>query len=120
MGKGAKFLRTARRLLALLSCVALIVWSVAPRTSHVPTIIETLQEHAEMITNHGHSHGVEEDLIWAMHGHGHDVADHDHSQAVLLPARFARMHSETRTVWLGLALSDWSPPLFRLDRPPRA
>lgn len=54
-----------------------------PVTSHTPAVIETLQDQAQMVANHGHSHGPEEDLIWAMHGHGHDVTDHDHGSAVL-------------------------------------
>jgi len=36
-----------------------------------------------MIEDHGHSHGLEIDLLWAMHGHQHDLADHDHNTAVL-------------------------------------
>jgi len=36
-----------------------------------------------MIAQHGHSHGLEEDLLWAAHGHSHDSVDHDHSQAVV-------------------------------------
>lgn len=112
-------LRTARHMLVALSCVALILWSVGPRSSHIPKVIETLQEHAEMIASHGHSHGLKEDLIWAMHGHSHDVADHDHSQAVLLPSRFAEGPSETSAIWRGTTSADWSHPHFRLERPPR-
>jgi len=112
-------LRSARRVLFALSCLGLIVWTVAPSSSHVPTVLQTLQEHAEMVATHGHSHGLEEDLIWAMHGHSHDVADHDHSQAVLTPARFAHTYGETSAEWRSAARTDWSAPHFRLERPPR-
>lgn len=112
-------MRMGRRLFFSLACVALVVWTVAPTASHAPKIIETLQEHAEMIATHGHSHGLEEDLIWAMHGHSHDVADHDHTQAVFTQTRTAQVFEKTRATWRGLASSHWSPPLFRLERPPR-
>lgn len=111
--------RLGRRLLFSLACVALVVWTVAPTASHVPKIIKTLQEHAEMIASHGHSHGLEEDLIWAMHGHSHDVADHDHTQAVFTQTRTAQVSVVTRAAWRGLAFAHWSPPLYRLERPPR-
>lgn len=120
MSRGIAIQRALRRVLFALSCLALIVWTVAPNASHVPTVIETLHDHAEMIATHGHSHGLAEDLIWAMHGHGHDVADHDHSQAILIFARFARTRGETSAEWRSAARADWSPPLFRLERPPRA
>lgn len=71
-----------------------------------------------MIASHGHSHGFEEDLIWSMHGHSHDVADHDHSQAVLTQARPDATAVETSTTWHGRALAYWSAPLFLLERPP--
>ena len=72
-----------------------------------------------MIAEHGHSHGLEEDLIWAMHGHSHDVADHDHSHAVLLQPRSDGVAVEMTATWQGRALAHWSPPVFRLERPPR-
>jgi len=67
---------------ATLLCLAVLLWSVVPATSHAPSVIGVLQEHAEMVAEHGHSHGLEEDLAWAMHGHSHDSIDHDHSQVL--------------------------------------
>ncbi|MGI9356184.1 MAG: hypothetical protein ACR2PF_13610 [Rhizobiaceae bacterium] len=58
-----------------LVCLSLVVWSIVPATAHTSTVIETVQDHLEMIAEHGHSHGFEEDLYWAMHGHAHDAAD---------------------------------------------
>lgn len=109
-----------KRLLFSLACVALVVWTVAPTASHVPRVIETLQEHAEMVADHGHSHGFEEDLIWALHGHSHDVADHDHTQAVFLQSRTAQIFDVTTAAWRGHAITHRSPPLYRPERPPRA
>ncbi|WP_417261810.1 hypothetical protein [Celeribacter sp.] len=119
MSFGEEILHRLRRVFLALSCLALIFWAAAPTSSHVPTVFETFQEHAEIIATHGHSHGLEEDLIWAMHGHSHDVVDHDHSQAVFLPARFAKASAETSVEWRSAARTDWSAPHFRLERPPR-
>jgi hypothetical protein len=63
-----------------------VIWSILPNLSHVPRIAETLQDHAQMTADHGHSHGLQEDLLWAMHGHSHDVVDHDHSLALVVAA----------------------------------
>ena len=109
-----------QHMLYLIASAALVLWSVSPTGAHVPDILQTLQDHAEMIETHGHSHGLEEDLAWAVHGHSHDKADHDHAQAVLLTARTDFSVSETDTIWRGLTQSHWSPPVFRLERPPRA
>jgi hypothetical protein len=73
--------------LAVLMCLALIVWSAVPSFTHSPAVFETIQGHLEMVEDHGHSHGFEEDLYWAMHGHSHDTADHDHNPAYLLTGR---------------------------------
>lgn len=113
-------MRIGARLFAVLICAAVTLWTVSPNASHVPQVIETLQDHAEMIAEHGHSHGLEEDLIWAMHGHSHEVADHDHSHAVLMLARRKTVPVETSALWHGYAPAHWAPPVFRLERPPRA
>jgi len=111
--------RSVRQVFVLLTCAAVVIWSVSPGSSRVPKVIETLQEHAEVIQSHGYSHGIHEDLLWAMHGHSHDAVDHDHSQAVLLPGRIPQPATETFATWRRAALSDWTPPHFRLERPPR-
>lgn len=113
-------IRIGARFFAVLTCVALALWAVSPNASHVPQVIEALQDHAEMIAEHGHSHGLEENLIWAMHGHSHEVADHDHSQAMLMLARRDTAPVETSALGHGYALVHWAPPVFRLERPPRA
>ena len=75
--------RYTQNAMAALLCLSLIFWSLQPNVGHAPTVIETVQEHLQIIAEHGHTHGFEEDLLWAMHGHSHDGADHDHSQMVI-------------------------------------
>lgn len=109
-----------RKAFAALLCLSLVVWSVLPAATHTPTVFETIQDHLEMIADHGHPHGFEEDLYWAMHGHGHDVVDHDHSQALLTLIE----HSDTSFAFRdGWRLSDslgGPRRSSRIDRPPRA
>ena len=100
-------------------CVSLALWSVLPSFSHTPSLIETVQNHAEMIEDHGHSHGLEEDLIWAIHGHSHDVVDHDHGQAFLF-AEYAPVSSFTESdTWRMPPESKGPSRQFPIDRPPR-
>jgi hypothetical protein len=105
----------------MLLCVAVLVWSVVPATSHVPAVLDVLQEHSEMIAEHGHSHGLEEDLAWAMHGHSHDSVDHDHSQAVVLAHDPAAQPLDIyKAAW---RVSSTFPNPLRInliERPPRA
>ncbi|WP_330447557.1 hypothetical protein FLP41_01325 (plasmid) [Paracoccus marcusii] len=48
--------------LAALVCLSLVIWSVAPSVSHVPSVFEVVAEHTEMVADHGHSHGFEQDF----------------------------------------------------------
>ena len=112
--------RTVRQgAFAALLGLALLVWTVLPATSHAPLIFETLQEHAEMIDEHGHSHGLEEDLAWAMHGHSHDSVDHDHSQAILIPGLFPQPFDGYATAWRLDAAPAGPSMAFLIERPPR-
>lgn len=114
-------IRTAgKHALAGLLSLAVVLWSVMPATSHAPVIFETLQEHMEMIAEHGHSHGLEEDLAWAMHGHSHDSADHDHSQAVLSPDAASKPFEGYRSAWRLWPAAAGPSSKFRIERPPRA
>ncbi len=73
-----------------------------------------------MIADHGHSHGFEEDLFWALHGHSHDAADHDHSQVVLLANNGPAALLLGKDIWR-LRTSRVDPFRdFRIERPPRA
>lgn len=106
---------------AMLLCAAILVWSVTPTTSHVPAVLDLLQEHSEMIADHGHSHGLEEDLAWAMHGHSHDGVDHDHSQAIALaPYTTAQPMEIYKTAWHLSSASVNPSRIYLIERPPRA
>lgn len=108
------------RMTALLCILALLVSSAVTLYGHAPKVMQVLQEHTQMIEEHGHSHGLEDDLAWAMHGHSHEKLDHDHSQAVLVQHRALAGPSSVSTTWHAPAVSEWSVPVFRLERPPRA
>lgn len=113
-------LRTfGRHAFAALLCLSLVVWSVMPAATHAPTVFETIQDHLEMIADHGHSHGFEEDLYWAMHGHSHETADHDHSQALLEFGDRSGPMFGARDAWRLAASSGGPSGVFRIERPPR-
>jgi hypothetical protein len=109
-----------RTVLATLLCAAVLVWSVMPATSHTPAILDVLQEHAEMIAEHGHSHGLEEDILWATHGHSHDSADHDHSQAVVPGPDLSPQPLDIyRTAWRLSSATSNTLRIHLIERPPR-
>lgn len=109
-----------RRSFAALLFVALVAWSLVPSSSHASAVFETIQNHLETIADHGHSHGFEEDLYWAMHGHSHDAADHDHSQALLMPGPGSLPTDAYRGAWRLSAAPGGPYSGFLLERPPRA
>ena len=107
-------------MVAGLLCLSLAIWSLVPTFSHAPSVLKTIQDHLEMVEDHGHSHGFEEDLIWALHGHSHDMADHDHNQAFLLIAQNTEANPEPRETWRMMPSATGPSRQFRIDRPPRA
>lgn len=109
-----------RNAVAALLCLSLIVWAITPVPTHTPTILETIQDHIEMIAEHGHAHGFEEDLFWAIHGHGHDAADHAHDHGFLALGGLAASLDITGEAWrMGASPGD-PGHTFRIERPPRA
>ena len=82
-----------------LLCLALVVWSIAPATHHAPSVFDVIADHRAIIAEHGHTHGFDEDLAWALHGHSHHVADHYHSSAVLALAATTTEVWDSRDVW---------------------
>jgi hypothetical protein len=97
----------------------LVAWTVAPSASHAPKLPQPAEHLTETAADHGHSHGLEEDLFQALHGHDHDVADHDHSQAAL-PMRMVLNRAGPLAPWPGYVATHRTPPDYRLRRPPRA
>ena len=106
---------------ALLLALSVALWSVAPAASHAPIVFETIHDHFEMIETHGHAHGsLAEDIYWAMHGHSHDTADHDHSPAVLALAMREMAYPPSRDLRRPQAAETGPTRAFRILRPPRA
>ena len=103
----------------LLLCLSVALWSLNNATGHDPAQVAKQTSVQIEIEDHGHSHGDTIDLLWSLHGHAHDAADHDHNSA-LTPAPVAmtvrnmfRQHG---------ALPDAAaapPPSFGFERPPR-
>tara|TARA_Y100000588_G_C14238886_1_gene918491 strand:+ start:433 stop:831 length:399 start_codon:yes stop_codon:yes gene_type:complete len=120
-GRDVRLLITVRRrTISALLCLALSIWAVIPAFSHTPDVFETIQDHMEMIAEHGHSHGLAEDLYWALHGHGHDAADHDHSQAIPILGHNAKDLTVFSDAWPLGPPSARPGRIFRIERPPRA
>lgn len=72
-----------------------------------------------MIEDHGHAHGLIEDLLWDRHGHSHDATDHDHNPAMLVFGI-----SQDPLLVFGVMQpfpisTNSSSEIFRIDRPPR-
>ena len=108
-----------QQMMGALLCFSLIAWSVVPSYAHAPKIFETIQDHLAMIEDHGHSHGFEEDLYRAMHGHSHEVSDHDHNQAFLMTENAPGPAIDYEEPWLSMG-SSYGPYMpFRIERPPR-
>lgn len=105
--------------IALLCVVALIAAAAVP-TPHVPRLLLVLSDHAEMVAEHGHSHGLEEDIAWALHGHSHEKLDHDHFSALLPSPEGMMTNLPTDTLWRSPDAGHHPPPVHRELRPPRA
>ncbi|MEM9629762.1 MAG: hypothetical protein AAGA50_00455 [Pseudomonadota bacterium] len=115
-----RYFAPGRRLLAALVCLSIAVWTVSPTVAHAPKFLETVQDQLQMIEDHGHSHGEEIDILWAMHGHQHDVADHDHHSVDLIRLAGGPAAHFGRDDWL-ITPSDGGPArIYLLERPPRA
>lgn len=109
----------AQRALAAVVCLSLVVWSLAPSAGHVPSVFQVVAEHTDMIADHGHSHGLAEDLFWALHGHSHDVADHDHSQAMLVSGSGSPPPMAFRDTFRLRASLDGPQRVYLIERPPQ-
>ncbi len=109
-----------RRGLTVLVALSVMLWSIAPIPLHTPTLLQTLEDHAAFVAEHGHSHGFEEDIAAAMHGHSQGMADHDHGTAALTFGPENTTPTPMRALLYPPPL-DAIPELnSRIDRPPRA
>lgn len=109
-----------RQIIAALLCLSLTVWSFLPSVSHVPKIADVLEEHAQTVADHGHSHGLQEDLLWALHGHSHDADSHDHSPALMLHPDRISIIRVPRDAWHLRPSLSGPHRVFRIERPPRS
>lgn len=109
-----------QKALAALLCLSLLVWSIMPSIAHAQRIADTLQEHAQTIAEHGHSHAVDQDLLWALHGHSHDAVDHDHGHAMAALGDKSDLVPGKRDTWSLRPSRDGPYRLFLIERPPRA
>lgn len=89
-----------------------------PTIGHAPLVLETHQQHLEIIAEHGHTHGYTEDMFWALHGHNHDESDHDHS-SVTLTSAINNLYLPHYTDWRQVPTKNVSSPYFLIERPPR-
>jgi hypothetical protein len=113
-------LRAAVRLgISCLTILAVLLWAAAPSGMHAPKVQELLRGHAETVAAHGHSHGVAEDLLAALHGHDHDAVDHDHSPAILMTSAVAAPAPIGRDLWRAPTTANGPAATFRIERPPR-
>ncbi|MBR2656297.1 MAG: hypothetical protein IKD58_07390 [Loktanella sp.] len=108
-----------RTAFSALLCLALLAWSIAPASNHAPSVFDVIADHREMVAEHGHSHGFKEDLEWALHGHSHDVADHDHSPAVLAIGTGSVTAWGHRDSWHIQASLEGPHRIYMIERPPR-
>jgi hypothetical protein len=100
-------------------CLSIALWAMMPTPPHVPSIIETLDQHAEGIAEHGHAHGLAHDIFWALHGHGPDVAEHDHGAATLTAQPWAQIFPLPRDAAQLLSAVEKPWIAFGIERPPR-
>ena len=110
--------RQIGRIFTTILIILFVVWSILPNFGHAPRVLETLQEHAEMIEDHGHSHGFVEDLLWAVHGHDHDEMDHDHSP-IMLSSTINVIQVPEQKDWRQLPSEYKGSPSILIERPPK-
>lgn len=113
-------LRKLRRIVLLCMCGAFLLSAVRPDLGHLPNLLDVLSEHTETALDHGHSHGVEEDVFDALQGHAHGLGDHEQVPDLLAVATVGNT-SQVFVGYRSTRLPDASPaPIFLFERPPRS
>ena len=105
--------------LRLTLCVSVAFWSLNGATRHDPAQMAAQAEKQTEIADHGHSHGEALDLIWTLHGHAHDTADHDHNSALTPAPVSLAFQSVSRQLAPLTDRAASPPPSFGFERPPR-
>lgn len=114
--------KRGRMCLHVLLCVALVALSHSANAVHITKELADVSQSMGSAADHGHDHDPAEDLddlSWLLHGHGHDVVDHDHSPIVLLRPMERKALREQRTRWRLPTARAPSALHRRLERPPR-
>lgn len=113
-----------RYVLAASLMLALVLSPNAWSLSHNPDADAQVQAD---IAAHGHSHedpadmgaDMGADLSRIFHGHAHDVTDHDHNTAALVPRSAASMPLADRSRWALAPVRLKPGHAAGLERPPR-
>jgi hypothetical protein len=116
-----KFGNLVRLILTVILAVGMLMSSHARMQSHdMAEMAQVVADYQSEIADHGHAHDEIVATFDVHHGHGHDVADHDHNIAFLPKRSVLGIIAPNRANWLmaNSALPDRSA--FDLHRPPRA
>lgn len=107
-------------MLTVVLAVAMLLASNARIASHdLPELAQIVADHQNEIPEHGHARDDVVNLVHAYHGHGHDVADHDHNVAFLPDRKASGTMMPTRSNWRMANSALPGRSTFDLDRPPR-
>ena len=113
-------LRNLRRIVLVCMCGAFLLSAVSPDLGHLPNLFNVLSEHAETVIDHGHSHGLEEDIFAVLLGHAHGLGDHEQVPDLLAVATVGNT-SQVFVGYRSTRLPDARPaPIFGFERPPRS
>lgn len=115
----------ASTLWSVFLCFAIGLWSILPNLGHMPSTSSLAVETTQVISglqqdHHGHSHGEALDSYWKLHGHDHEVVDHDHSPGLILTPGHAQITLVARSVPRLPGQSLTSNLHYLPERPPRA
>lgn len=107
-------------MLTVALAVAMLLASNARIAAHdLPQPTQIVTDHHAEIAEHGHAHEEVVSVLDAYHGHGHDVADHDHNTAFLPDRKVSGTMMPTRSNWRIANSALPGRSIFDLDRPPR-
>lgn len=107
-------------MLTVALAVAMLLASNARIASHdLPELAQIVADHKIEIVDHGHAHDDVVNVVHAYHGHGHDVADHDHNVAFLPDRKASGTMMPSRSNWRIANSALPGRTIFDLDRPPR-
>ncbi|ORE90531.1 hypothetical protein ATO13_22536 [Stappia sp. 22II-S9-Z10] len=123
MGKGSHRMvkGPGSRLIVALCCLLVSLWALQPASAHLTVHAPGSPSERQVImtVEHGHAHSPVLDLLWALHGHSHDAADHDHNPAITPLPPAAPSVREPVVVMAARATEGGPAVVYRIERPPR-